>query len=668
MLSFKDKLIPLFLFIFTLATYVHNLARGIYGGDVADFVTSAIVMGIPHPSGYPLITLMGYFLTRFDFVTPAFMVGLISAVSSALAVTIFYFFSKTITKSAFISIISALVLAFSYLFWFHAEIAEVFALNSFFVVTLFFIAYLYYLRKENKYFYLLALFTGLSMTNNYIIAFLFPSLLMLLAANYKFFIKNPRVIVNGIFFGFLGLSVDFYILIAAQNNPPISWGEPKDLKGFIDVLLRKHYGTFGVGATPFITAYQKFIIMKNYLLTFIFQLTLPVLFLCLLGCIYYIRKQFLPIFSILVGFILSGPFFIFIIGLPHSGSFYLGVYERFYTMSSVIALFLLPFGIKALIEIVGTILRKNNYSNIILAILLIIPIFLFKYNFPKTDLSDFWMGEYLSRDYLDSLPRNSYLTLIGDTEIFNTWYVHYGLKVRPDVKLLGSVGDNNLEKEKNKFIKNNPDKAKNEDVVLLTLEHLAKKRPLFSNAQIKSTSGREVTWMPYGILYKLILSEKEIPNKEEFLNTQNKLWSDFKNKKFKGYSLSTNSLTINHIPEIYSNALIATGVFLDEHYNDEKLALKYYKKAMDIDKDNRKTYLALASYYTKINDCNNAIKSIDKAMSIYPLDQVSYFLLYYHYKICAKNNTKAENVIKTYESLFKGVFFNDLDDFIKKTK
>ena len=39
-------------------------AQGIVAGDSGDLVTAAVLGGIPHPSGYPLFTLLGFLASK----------------------------------------------------------------------------------------------------------------------------------------------------------------------------------------------------------------------------------------------------------------------------------------------------------------------------------------------------------------------------------------------------------------------------------------------------------------------------------------------------------------------------------------------------------------------------------------------------------------------------
>lgn len=656
----KKYFIPIFLFLAIFFIYLHNLSRSVFGGDVGDFVTSAIVMGVPHPSGYPLITFLGFLLTRINFITPAFMVGLISVFSASFAVVLFYFFSLKLTKSKLIALVSSLVLAFNYLFWFHAEIAEIFALNNFFIILLTLLAYFYFKYKKNKYFYLLAFFTGLSLTNNYIISFIFPSVLILVLNNYKELFRKPKTIFIGLILGLLGLSVYLYIPIASFYNPPINWGNVKDLSTFLDVLLRKLYGTFGVGPTPDLNLMQKLVIQKNYFLYLFYQLTFPVIFICTLGAISLLKSNKMLFIALLLGFLLSGSFFIALIGMPLLNSFYIGIYERFYTMSSVILLFFFPFGLQFFVQTLNKIFGKKLYEKLFIAIFFIIPLFFFKYNYNKTDLHNIWVGDNLAYDIISPLPKNSFLLLTADTPLFNTWYVHYGLKVRPDVTFISMVANNNLRKLTDDYLKKFPKDSKDPDLIAKALLNISGKAPVFSNLKIQSSKGKKLVWVPYGLVYKLENNSKKILPKEEFLKTQSKIWREFKNKNInKIDNPGVNSLTISEIALAYSNAMVDRGDYIFNQYHDSKLALRYFQKAIDLDINNENSYLALAVFQMSNLNCKQAQVNLDKAMEINPLNNKAYYFLYINYKYCFKDNNKAKNVIKNYNRIFRGNFNKD---------
>ena len=129
----------------TFIVYLLQLTRDIYSGDIGDMVSAACVGGVPHPPGYPLFTLIGWFLCSLPLpLPPVTKVAILSAASSATAVFFLYKFSLKITKSRYLSVFSASILAFSHLFWFHAEVPEVFGFHNFFIAALLYFGYDYY--------------------------------------------------------------------------------------------------------------------------------------------------------------------------------------------------------------------------------------------------------------------------------------------------------------------------------------------------------------------------------------------------------------------------------------------------------------------------------------------------------------------------------------------
>ena len=106
---------------------------------------------------------------------------------------------------------------------------------------------------------------------------------------------------------------------------------------------------------------------------------------------------------------------------------------------------------------------------------------------------------------------------------------------------------------------------------------------------------------------------------------------------------------------------------MDSQYKDKNLTLKYYEDAKSIEEKNRKPYLALATYYTSIDDCRKVEENVFKALDFYPLDSISYFLLYHNYKFCFKDEGKAKKLAQEYKSIFKGDLLKDFTEYVKNT-
>ena len=234
---------PLLLFIITFPIYVHNLSPSVYGGDSGDYITAALSRGVPHPSGYPLYTALGIIFTALPIqATQVWKMGLISAAFSSVTVILMYLVVYELTKARSLAVITSLTLAFLYPFWLYAEIVEVFALHSFFILALIFFVIKYRNSSNKKFLYATASLAGLSLTNNLTIIFLFPGIILtLFLSNKKLFLDLKTIFVSTFYF-LIGLIPYIYIPIAARGDPLINWGRAVNYQNFIALVLRKDYG------------------------------------------------------------------------------------------------------------------------------------------------------------------------------------------------------------------------------------------------------------------------------------------------------------------------------------------------------------------------------------------------------------------------------------------
>ena len=144
--------VPLVLFLAVLTIYYETLQPSVPGGDAGELVTEAYQLGLAHPPGYPLHTLLGYLASHSPFsidgTTAARDINFLSSVLGACAGVFIYFtvlftlshvvaqHKDTEQDSALLSHFSAVVGAVGFcmspLVWTYSISAEVFALNNFF--------------------------------------------------------------------------------------------------------------------------------------------------------------------------------------------------------------------------------------------------------------------------------------------------------------------------------------------------------------------------------------------------------------------------------------------------------------------------------------------------------------------------------------------------------
>lgn len=115
-------------FVVCLCVYVSTMSRSISGGDAGELAVSACQLGVAHPPGYPLFTLLYHLAYRYvdsvldpwAFAKPAFIFNAVSAVLMSLAMTLLSSLIWSLTRSSFVAIITTLTFAFSPTIWLYS--------------------------------------------------------------------------------------------------------------------------------------------------------------------------------------------------------------------------------------------------------------------------------------------------------------------------------------------------------------------------------------------------------------------------------------------------------------------------------------------------------------------------------------------------------------------
>lgn len=649
-----QRAISFSLFIFILVVYINNLTRDIYSGDIGDLVTAAFVFGVPHPPGYPLLTMLGAAFSHLPFpITPVTKVALVSVFSSMLALLLFFKFSLRETKSFFIAILSASVLAFSYIFWFFSEIPEVFALNNLFTVALFYFAIQFYEKRNNKFLYISSFLVGLSLTNQHQIILIFPSIILLLLPSLKKFIKDWSILFKSASLFILGLLPYLYVPLAASRDPVVNWNNPSNLENFLHLVLRQDYVTFSKGNLQFL---ERLPIFDVYFTSLLNNYSILIVLICICGFFFLLKNKKIKLASFILAFLISGPLFIFYIMPVIIDADMLGVIERLYAQSFIIFIFFLPYGFLSIHNLIKRVIPKKIDPKIFLLVFLIVPIQMFFYNFEKNNLSNTNIGDNLGYDLLSSLPQNAIILLHGDSNTFNAWYVHYVLGFRPDVTLVNNKGAGNDYFQQNlydAFIKKNPNSnLGKEDVFRISLPEIIKKRPFFSTFYLENYDP-DLFFIPKGIYYEVI-NRKNIPHKDEYLASVNKNIDKLHVPSREALRASEQNLITPSITRAYSFGLVNVGAFLNDYYQDSRSAIKFFENAVSIDNRYSTAYIRLG--VSKLNyekDCSSSIKNIKKGIELSPIYEPFYQTLRNVYITCSTNQEEMAKLRETYQALFR---------------
>ncbi|MDH5542707.1 MAG: DUF2723 domain-containing protein [Nitrospinota bacterium] len=116
-------------FLVSFLLYSYTAIPVIFYEDNPEFITTAYTLGIAHPSGYPLINILGNIAGLLPFGNFAYRCNIMSALFGAIAVYFFFRCSFTLSKEKFFSGAAALIFMLSGNLWTQSSIMEVYTLH-----------------------------------------------------------------------------------------------------------------------------------------------------------------------------------------------------------------------------------------------------------------------------------------------------------------------------------------------------------------------------------------------------------------------------------------------------------------------------------------------------------------------------------------------------------
>ncbi|OGD89035.1 hypothetical protein A3D81_00145 [Candidatus Curtissbacteria bacterium RIFCSPHIGHO2_02_FULL_40_17] len=638
-------IIPFLLFSLTLTVYILTLSRSVYFGDSGEFIAVAKTLGIAHPPGYPLYTMLAHLFTYLPFGNIAFKVNLFSAVTSSLTIVVVYFACLKLTKNRLASASASLFLAFSYLFWLYSLVAEVFSLNNLFVATIILIS-LHILEKphQKKLFFLLAFVFGLALTNHHTIILLAPALLFLILSTTPKLLLNPKFIILNTLFILVGLLPYLYLPLRALQDPILNWGDPDTLGKFLHHFLRRDYGTFSFGAgstKPFNLQALSFY-LSSLPKDFVAVGTL----LTILGFLYsfIISKEKRAYFYLVIAYLFVGPIFIFLTRLQVVGNIDAkGAVERFFLTSHVLIAVYLAIGLSQVIKLIP---KPLNLPANLLVFIFLAPLIV---NFNKVDQSKNFIYETYGQKVFESLPADSAVIVAGDHLSMVGKYLQFAKSERPDLKIINFTlltdqwykeilkrqhPDFSFPYDKFQFMKLSETEAGE-----IICQELIGKFPAFIENRSKGFAPENNKYCTNRIdkfLWKLEPKDYK-GDEEDLLNQYQNFWQPQLEtlKPQKIYDFRTRAVLLYS----YSQPLTYLGSFVENYSDKQEKAFEIFQEAYAISEDNAIALNAMAQKYVRENDIETAIQLKKKAIKINPTLADSYQSLGFLY-LQKKNDKK----------------------------
>ncbi|KAM7403002.1 hypothetical protein PAMA_003772 [Pampus argenteus] len=426
------------------ALYVPCVQRTVPGGDSGELITTACELGVAHPPGYPLFTLLSRLaMSLLPSLSSAHSVNLMSSLLGAAACGALCFTVCRLAGPGPGAVLAGGLFAVSRLSWQWAVVAEVFTLNNLFVGLLFFLAASFHcaesITQRKKISRWGALCCGLGLCNQHTLVLyvlvIIPWVLHRLYSHRELCLRG--LVSLGVCF-LLGFVPYIYLPVSSYlNSARWSWGDQTSLSGLLTHLLRAEYGTFSLAKTE--SSVNLTTMLKAQLDHCLADLSLPVLLLAGTGLILssWDRRCCSVSWLFTVMLLVYSLFFAWRANLDISRPLLLGVVERFWLQSDAAVCVLAGLGLS---RIQTGLERRLGHGGLWKTTGWVLTTALLAHmvhtNHRECDQSRNGVVEKFGRELLASVPADSIILTRGDLPGNSLRYLHYCQHVRPDVCLV----------------------------------------------------------------------------------------------------------------------------------------------------------------------------------------------------------------------------------------
>lgn len=422
-MNYLKKYYPIIVSLISAVIYYITLAPSVIQIDCGELAAVQITLGIAHPTGYPLFTIVGYLFSLIPlFSSKIFQMNFLAMLFVSIGVGIFSYSVKFILNNIdkflkiqnhntkkknqktqlqifelneiqkiIITIIAGLILAFSKTFWLQSTSVEVYSFQILLfslIISLLLNAYVSNENDDKKSWIIFSIALGFGFSNH------MTTLLLIPASAYLFFIKNKFdknsfkkiLIMFSIFL--LVLIINYsYLLIRASQNPILNWGNPVDFERIIRHISGFQYQVWLFSSTD--SAKKQLI---HYITNLPYEFYLS-LIISLIGIIFSFRNyQRFFIFNIIL--------FLFTI-----------IYSINYNINDIDSYFLLSYFSLSLFSIFGIIWFVKKFAQLknyqLTLVLSLFPIIQILASFNSVNQDKNFIYEDYTKAILNSLPNNS---------------------------------------------------------------------------------------------------------------------------------------------------------------------------------------------------------------------------------------------------------------------
>lgn len=445
--------------------YLTTIAPSVIEIDPGELATVQITLGIAHPTGYPLFTMLGYLFSLLPFpFSKIFQMNLLAAVYCSAAVALFTYTAKLVldnlnqfqsekskkeksgkkskgkkevskttspqfelseTLKIISSIAGGLFLAFSKTFWFQSTSVEVYSLHllliSIIILTLL-KAYLFAKQEKalDKFWIVFAIALALGFSNHMTTLWIITATAFLYFSQNKFSSRSIQQILFMllVFFPVLIL-IYLYLPIRASQSPLLNWGNPVDWERIIRHISGKQYQVWLFSSTE--AASKQFNYFINNLISE-FSITLLIIVFGLFASFTKARKFF--VFNIII----------FLTTVLLSINYDIHDIDSYFLLAYISLAFFAVFGTVYFLLFAAS--KKINLSISVIGLALVLLVQSYS-NLKSVNQSDNYIYEDYTKNLINSLPHNSIIfSYQWDYFISASYYFQMVEKFRDDVIII----------------------------------------------------------------------------------------------------------------------------------------------------------------------------------------------------------------------------------------
>lgn len=433
-----NKYISALVSLIVFVVYLITLAPSVVQIDSGELAAVQITLGIAHPTGYPLYTILGYLFSLIPFpFTKIYQMNLLAAIYCAAAAGFFVqsvkltldnFEKFNLSKSVeikkvkkksrkekeknvdtgtesdeiseivklFASALSGLILSFSKTFWFQSTSVEVYSLHLLLICAIIFVLLKAYLQSEEQqnilhnYWFILAIALALGFSNHMTTLLILPAIAYLFFSKFGFNKSSiTKMLLMIAFFLPILIIIYSYLPIRASQQPILNWGNPSDLERILRQISGKQYQVWLFSSME---AAKKQLGYFFSSLTSEFNIALIPILVGVLFTYSYSKKLFIFLTVLFASTVL------------YSINYDIVDIDAYFLLAQISLAFFSAFGIVK----IQVYLKLSNLKNLVVIIsALILTLIFASFNFKKVEQSNTLIFENYTKSLVNSMDKKS---------------------------------------------------------------------------------------------------------------------------------------------------------------------------------------------------------------------------------------------------------------------